>query len=143
MTRIDFYILDSSNRQARSQLACRLVEKAYSLDHHVYIYTDDETQTEQLDNLLWTFRQGSFIPHERHAGENAPAAPILLGHQAAPENHNQVLINLHENVPMFFSRFERVVEIIDQDENVKQLGRERFKFYRDRGYDLHTHNVTG
>ena len=70
-----------------------------------------------------------------------PDCPVLIGHADAPEGLNQVLINLDMAVPLFFSRFERVVEIVNQDEIQRQQARERFKFYRDRGYDLHTHNL--
>ena len=68
--------------------------------------------------------------------------PVLIGHVDAPESINQVLINLDAAVPMFFSRFERVVEIVNQDETLRQQARDRFKFYRDRGYDLQTHNLS-
>ncbi len=142
MTRVDFYIVDSTAAAARERLACRLAEKAWRLAHRIYIHGRDPRHVESLDQLLWTFRDGSFVPHEPLA-EPVPDCPILIGHGEAPESHTGVLINLSETVPTFFSRFERVVEIVNQDEPVRQAGRERFKYYRDRGYDLHTHNVSG
>ena len=141
MTRVDFYILDSDQKSSRALLACRLAEKAYSLKNQIYIYTPDEIQTKEIDDLLWTYRAGSFVPHQQHAAQDNPDCPVLIGHTEAPEGLNQVLINLDTAVPLFFSRFERVVEIVNQDENQRQKARDRFKFYRDRGYDLHTHNL--
>ncbi len=141
MTRIDFYIIDSEQHTSRSLLACRLAEKAYSLKNQIYIFTGDESQTKQVDDLLWTYRAGSFVPHQQLATEGVLDCPVVIGHAEAPEGLNQVLINLDTAVPMFFSRFERVVEIVNQDESQRQQARERFKFYRDRGYDLHTHNL--
>lgn len=141
MTRVDFYIVEDTNTQARQRLACRLAEKAYALDHTIYIHTDDRQQAEQLDQLLWTFRDGSFIPHCLQDDKVAPEAAIIIGHGAEPEDHNRVLINLSQEVPAFFSRFERVAEVIAGDEQARHAGRERFKFYRDRGYELNTHNL--
>jgi len=141
MTRIDFYIIEDDQRQARPLLACRLAEKAYGLDHTIYIHTGDQQQAQQLDQLLWTFRDGSFIPHCLRHDEVADQAPVVIGYDTEPETHNQVLINLDNEVPLFFSRFERVAEVIAGDEEARKLGRERFKFYRDRGYELKTHNL--
>ncbi|MGD8546736.1 MAG: DNA polymerase III subunit chi [Thiohalophilus sp.] len=141
MTRVDFYIVEDTNTQARQRLACRLAEKAYALDHTIYIHTDDRQQAEQLDQLLWTFRDGSFIPHCLQDDKVARDAAIIIGHGAEPEDHNRVLINLSQEVPAFFSRFERVAEVIAGDEQARHAGRERFKFYRDRGYELNTHNL--
>lgn len=143
MTRVDFYVLPSATPQARQRLACRLAEKAYNLAHQVYIHTDDARQAQQLDTLLWTFRDGSFVPHECFDLDTDAAVPVLIGHREAPDNVNQVLINLQPDVPMFFSRFERVVEIVDQDELVRQQGRQRYQFYRERGYPLQTHKLDG
>ena len=141
MTRIDFYIVDSDEESSRALLACRLAEKAYSLKNRIYIYTTDELQTNELDDLLWTYRAGSFLPHQQLEAEDDPNCPVLIGHADAPEGLSQVLINLDVAVPLFFSRFERVVEIVNQEENQRQQARERFKYYRDRGYDLHSHNL--
>ena len=141
MTRIDFYIVDSDQKVSRSLLACRLTEKAYSLKNQIYIYTADESQANEFDELLWTYRAGSFVPHQQLSAQDGQCCPVLIGHADAPEGLNQVLINLDKTVPLFFSRFERVVEIVSQDETQRQQARERFKFYRDRGYDLHTHNL--
>jgi DNA polymerase-3 subunit chi len=141
MTRVDFYIIEDSHEQARQRLACRLAEKAYALDHTIYIHTDDRSEAQQLDQLLWTFRDGSFIPHCLRDDKVADQAAIVIGHGDEPTDHNQVLINLGNEVPAFFSRFERVAEVIAGDEPTRQAGRARFKFYRDRGYELNTHNL--
>lgn len=142
MTRVDFYILNSTGSEARLRFACRLVEKAWTRQHRVYIHTPDAPAANAVDMLLWTFRAGSFLPHQ--LSDTAPTdCPVLIGHGNEPVANQGVLVNLDEEVPLFFSRFERVVEIINQDENVRQSGRNRFKFYRDRGYDLHSHTLDG
>jgi len=142
MTRVDFYILRSTGPEARLQFACRLTEKAWSQHQRVYIHAPDAPAATRLDLLLWTFRPGSFVPHQLNDATGTDC-PVLIGHGDEPAAHHGVLVNLDEEVPLFFSRFERVVEIINQDENVRQTGRNRFRFYRDRGYDLHSHTLDG
>ena len=66
----------------------------------------------------------------------------MIGYQELiPEIHD-VLLNLTDEVPLFFSQFDRVAEFVDADENSRSLARSRFKFYKDRGYDLTTHELT-
>ncbi len=141
MTRVDFYVLNSSDASERARFACRLADKVYRLGHSVYIHTASARQTRQLDDLLWTFHQNSFVPHcvFHEAGDNPP--PVMLAHDAEPNTGLQVLINLAPEVPLFFSRFERVAELVDQDPDTRRQGRSRYSFYKERGYPLNTHNL--
>ena len=141
MTRVDFYILANDNAQAREQYACRLAEKAFRLGHRVYIHTGSAQQTRQLDDLLWTFQQGSFLPHGLYGESGDTPAPVLLGHDDEPDASSQVLINLADDVPLFFSRFERVAELVDARSDIRQQGRTRYTFYKERGYPLQTHEI--
>lgn len=147
MTRIDFYLLKNKETSASERIACRLAEKAYGLRHTIYIHTNSPQHTTQLDKLLWTFRDGSFVPHQVHSPEESHNSPVIIGHETNPDEelatHHQLLINLDQTVPPFFSRFERVAEIVSADEQQRSTARERFKFYRQRGYELQTHELTG
>lgn len=142
MTRIDFYLLpDGSDAASGSVMAtCKLCDKATSVGHKVYVHTADAAVTENLDGALWSFRQGSFIAHERHNGQSYedPQPMVLIGSVEPPETHHGIMINLSTEVPTFFSRFERVLEIVDGEPSLRAKSRERFKFYRDRGYELNT-----
>jgi DNA polymerase-3 subunit chi len=143
MTRVDFYVLDSSELAAQKNFACRLTEKAWHRGHSVYIHTDNEQQAEELDELLWSFRPNSFVPHAllnadfAHAGE----AKIEIGYGEDAGDHHEVLINLSSELPSFFARFERISEVVVQDEQVLNGTRKRFKYYRERGYPLKSHKV--
>jgi len=143
MTQVDFYILNDSKPAALPLFTCRLTEKAYRQGHQVYIHTETEQQLKQLDELLWTFRDGSFLPHRIHAvgSDTAGDQPILLGHTAEPEGPGDVLLNLAEAVPSFFSRFNRVAELVGGDDSQIAAARGRYRFYKDRGYSLNTHNL--
>jgi DNA polymerase-3 subunit chi len=139
MTQVDFYILQGNENLRRYRTACRLVEKAYALGHRVHIHTDSAVVAKQLDDLLWTFRDRSFIPHEI-APQNPDPVMVTIGHSWIP-NQCDVLINLASEVPEFFSRFQRVAEIIDQDQDRRHSGREHYRYYRDRGYSLTHHEL--
>ena len=142
MTEVDFYILDNEDALQRARFACRLADKAYRLGHRVYIHTDSAQQTRQLDELLWTFQQNSFVPHRVFDGADDGQTPVQLGHDAEPDASHAVLINLAGDVPLFFSRFERVAELVNKDASVRQLGRNRYSFYKERGYALRTHEIS-
>lgn len=144
MTRIDFYILSDDFAAATSHVltACKLCDKATAGGRRVYAYVPDAAAAEALDSALWSFRQGGFIAHERlGAGLEEPLPAVLIGASEPPASYDGVMINLGLDVPDFFSRFERVLEIVDADPSARTKSRERYKFYRDRGYELATHNL--
>ena len=141
MPRIDFYVLPDHQEKGRSLLACRLADKAYSLGHTVYLFASSEARAAALDDLLWTFRQDSFIPHERYPLIGAEGSPVLIGVASPAEVNAQVLINCTDALPEGFERFERVVELVDQHPEVLAQSRERFKQYRERGCAPETHKL--
>ena len=139
--RVDFYVLPDSGTGARLNFTCRLTEKVYKLDTRVHAHVCGAAQARQLDELLWTFRQGSFIPHEITGTTAEQTAPVTIGHASELTLSGDLLINLAETIPPFFDQFNRVAEIIDSAPESKQRGRERFGFYRDNGYEIKTHNL--
>lgn len=147
MTRVDFYVLQDAAAEARERFACRLVEKAWRLKHSVFLHAVSESEARRLDGLLWTFDDRSFLPHVLDVpgldDELAAATPVRIGAGGAPSSEAQVLVNLGHDVPLFFSRFERVAEIVSGDDEARARARERFRFYRDRGYEIETHQIGG
>ena len=141
MPRIDFYVLPDQKDNGRALLACRVTDKAYSLGHTVYILTTSEAQAAALDDLLWTFRQDSFIPHERYPLAGEESSPVLVGMALPAEVDAQVLINFTDVLPEGFERFQRVVELVDQHPEGLVKSRERFRQYRERGLTPETHKL--
>ncbi len=146
MTRIDFYIL-SGAADNRALLACRLADKVYLKGHGLYIHTETPEQARQLDEMLWTYSAGNFLPHGLCEDNKNACLPIHIGYGSEPHMpsgnpDHAVLINLTPAIPLFFSRFARVAEIVGLNESDKLAARERFRFYRDRGYALESHNIT-
>jgi len=141
MTRVDFYVSPNQAHDASLGLACRIIDKAWQQQHQIYVHASDAEQAQQLDELLWIFRDGAFIPHCQAHDAIRADTPIVIGCESPPELRPEVLINLGSEVPGFFSRFERVIEIVAGDETTRSQARQRFKFYRERGYPLETHEL--
>ncbi|MGD9387411.1 MAG: DNA polymerase III subunit chi [Gammaproteobacteria bacterium] len=145
MTRVDFYVLQAQAAQAREVFACRLAEKVWRLRHRVYLHAGSADAARKVDELLWTFRDGSFVPHALDADDldeaTAERTPVRIGAETEPHFEAELLINLDRQVPLFFSRFDRVAEIVGGDDDDKAAARERFRFYRDRGYTVETHQI--
>jgi DNA polymerase-3 subunit chi len=143
MTRVDFYVSPNNASDASLQLACRIVDKAWQQQNQVYVHAATPAQAKQLDDLLWIFRDGAFIPHCQSTDNIVAETPIVIGCEMPAALKPEVLINLSQEVPGFFSRFERVIEIVAGDEPSRAQARQRFKFYRERGYPLETHELNG
>lgn len=137
MTRVDFHF----NVPDKLGYGCRLVRKVRQADHHAVVYCDDRQLLGRFDQVLWTFAPLSFIAHVMADDRLAARTPVVLADRPCDLPHHDVLINLGSDTPEFFSRFERLVEIVSTDEQDRAAGRTRFRFYKDRGYPLSTHEV--
>lgn len=138
MTRVDFY----THAESKLKMACRLCAKALAQGTRLLVYAPDGQTAHELDRLLWTTPATGFVPHCRPDDPLAAVTPIIISEHADTLPHDDVLLNLHAEVPVFFSRFRRLVEIVSTEETDRQQARARFRFYRDRGYELHDHNVS-
>jgi DNA polymerase-3 subunit chi len=140
MARIDFYVLGRPGRDARLKFACRLAEKAWRLDNTVHIVTSDDATARELDELLWTFRDGSFVPHER-LGHGEPESPVTIGTHGGDQPRRDLLINLGDDLPPGIDAFPRIAELVTSDDETRSEGRRRFTEYRNQGHELETHQV--
>ena len=140
--RIDFYVLDEDSPAARRRFACRLAEKAFGLNHRVHALTADADAARELDELMWTFRAGSFVPHVVDPSAANRGNPVTIGFGAGGELSGDLLINLTDQVPVCFDRFRRIAEIVDGSKACRQAGRTRFSFYRENGYEPTTHTIS-
>ncbi len=142
MSKVDFYVIRGSGEQTRQRFACRLAEKAYRLKNIVHIHVADRRSVKQIDDLMWTFRDGSFVPHEILGSQATESvAPITIGCEFAPSRDCDLLINLSEEIPDIAESFPRVAEIVTSDEDARNRSRKRFVDYRERGHTLDTHKL--
>ena len=136
-TRVDFYLLASQEADARWLYACRLIEKAYQKGHRVYVLCANRSEAELLDELLWTFKDDSFIPHNLQGEGPEPPPPVHIAYDQEPKGFNDILLNLTQAIPPCFRVFKRVMELVSNEEALKEQGRVRYKEYRARGCVLH------
>ncbi|HEY6515415.1 MAG TPA: DNA polymerase III subunit chi [Steroidobacteraceae bacterium] len=139
--RVDFYVIEEAASAARLKVACRLVEKAYLASQRALIWHADRTELEALDELLWTFADGSFVPHEWLTSNGAAEAPVMLSAGSPPTGAFDFVVNLAADPPPFLHLSRRIAEIIDGDEGRRRAGRLRFKAYRELGIDPATHTL--
>jgi DNA polymerase III subunit chi len=140
-TRVDFYVTETTAPRDRLRTACRVVEKAYLAGHTVLVWHTDAEELREFDELLWTFGDGSFVPHEALTASGFSSAPVLLTSAPTPEGGFDVLVNLAADVPACVAAARRVAEFIDGDPERRQAGRARFRAYKERGWAPATHNL--
>jgi DNA polymerase-3 subunit chi len=138
---VDFYVLDATDPAARLRFACRLAEKAWHLSHRVHLRAGSGAEAEALDELLWTFRQGSFIPHELLGSAGGQGSPVTVGTREQRPPATELLINLAADPPEAGQAVERIAEIVDASASGRAQGRERFRFYRQLGITPTTHEM--
>ncbi len=139
MTQIDFY----TQAGDRLHTACRLAAKARNHGLRVTLYCPDRETATRLDRLLWIVPATGFLPHCAPDDRLAPVTPVLIDSTGNTHLHDEMLINLHPEWPAFFSRYQRLAEIVGSGDADRAQARERYKFYRDRGYAIRTHNLSG
>lgn len=139
MTTIDFY----TGAEDPVDVAARIVAKAWQQHGRVRVLTPDRATTDALDRRLWVAPPTAFVPHCRLSSPLAAETPVLLDDLLEHDGPACVLVNLHPEPPPFFSRFERLADIVGRDASLAEAGRRRWKFYRDHGYAMAHHALDG
>lgn len=137
MTRIDFYQLDPQRHHA-DKVVCQLCQKAYEKQQKTLLLTQSSDQTTRLDRQLWVFNDDSFIPHDTEQ-QDSFETPILINNSPDIADERQLLINLSDSIPDNFAQYERIIELVTEEN--KQQARKHYSFYKERGYPLNHHNL--
>ncbi|MET0659728.1 MAG: DNA polymerase III subunit chi [Steroidobacteraceae bacterium] len=140
MPRVDFYLLSETGDLARWRCACRLAEKAADLGHRVLIRTASSGESTKLDELLWTFSEKVFLPHEVATQPSHALVKVVINDQPAAAPFD-VVINVSSQTLQAVPAAERIAEVVGADETEKRAARERYRFYREQGCALETHNL--
>ncbi len=139
-TRVDFYLLAGDQINQLRWFCCRLTEKAWKLGHRIWIRTDDASTARLLDDLLWSYQDGSFLPHARLGEADAEHSPVLIG-EHSPAEPIDLLINLAADVPPASEQYARIAELVNDDATRKQQGRARYSYYDKNNYTLEHHKI--
>lgn len=138
MTRIDFYL----NAESKLHLACRLALKALRQRLKTVIHAPNEVVARDIDRVMWVVPSTGFVPHCWESSRLAAETPIVIARTEESHVQGQLLLNLGDDAPRYFSRFDRMIEIVARDdEQDKSAARARFRFYKERGYELTHHDM--
>jgi DNA polymerase III subunit chi len=137
MTSIDFYF----NAEDRLQVACRLAAKALKQGSRMLIYAPDADTAGRLDTLLWTWPATGFVPHCRAQAPLAAETPVLIASGEETPEGCELLLNLGLECPPHFERFARLLEVVAVNDEEKASGRSRYRFYKERGYAIASHDL--
>ena len=140
MSIINFYLLQAEGQQARLTFACRLTEKIFKAKQRLFIYTASQQETSYIDELLWTFRDISFIPHHLQNDESGNTT-IEIGHEIPTKAPFDNLLNLSLQPADFSQQFSKTLEIVPSDDNWKQQARANYRHYQQQGFELQTHKI--
>jgi len=143
VTRIDFYVQNRANQIAHEHLICKITEKAWQNQHAIFLLCSNTEQVDRFDELLWTFSETSFIPHSPICdgdGDGGGKVVILSSERKMLRNY-EVLINLTTDVPEHAGKFVRVIESTGYNEAMREDARKKYKYYKDRGYPIFTHEI--
>ena len=127
MAKVSFYLFEKSpERQVES--ACRLCRKILRKSAKIWLYSPDLEMQQQLDERLWSFDPSSFLAH----GIDQTHAPICIS-AVLPESSDWIVFNFNNQAIEQVTQFSHIIEIIENDEHAKHIGREKFKTYRKLG----------
>ncbi|MDF2444964.1 MAG: polymerase subunit chi [Moraxellaceae bacterium] len=138
---ITFYVLADLDPGKRLSTACRIIEKAFQQKHSIFVLAASRAEAEQLDEMLWTFRADSFVPHHLVGEGPTPPPPVRIGWAGIPPEANDLLVNLGAGFPPQPNRFRRIVEIVGGDEPMREAARQHWRQYKQQGYAVTSHNL--
>ena len=141
MPTVDFYLIDAETEEAQMRFACRLLDKAYSQNNTVYVRILDQALANSMNDMLWTFRDISFVPHDLLTGVYSSISPIVIGMDEKITKKCDILFNLHPETTAAFCDYKRIVEIVYQEDSWQKLSRQHYKFYKNKGCSINTHDL--
>ena len=139
--RVDFYKLSSQSKSSINRFCCQLADKVVKMGKPVFVMTNDETETRLMDDVMWSFSDSSFVPHDTQGNTVDTDTPVIIGHQI-PAGGRYLLINLTDKIPGNLLEYERIAEIINDEPQILHQGRARYSSYKNDAYPLHYHEIT-
>lgn len=137
MTEVKFFF----NVDNKLAFACRLAKRAHDEGRRLIVYAPQPSLANEFDRQLWSFSQLSFVPHVQAGHALAGETPIVIAQNDEALPHHEALLNLSDEPPPFFTRFEHLREIVSMDDEDRAKARERLKFYKSRGFDIQNHDM--
>lgn len=136
-----FYILNSAELERILGFVCELVEKHYHINKTLIIYVDEEAQAKTLDLLLWTFKDTSFIPHALITQQEVNY-PVRISYGTHPIPAADIVLNISASPPTLPQKAKEIWEVVPALTTAQQAARDRYRDYREQGYELETQKIT-
>ncbi len=140
---VDFYILPENTE--KQHFACALIQKAWKQGNNIFVKTRTKDEAATLDDLLWTFKDISFLPHCLALDDAAKNSPIIIYYDNEINNkipdHTEIMLNLTDKMPRNTNTLKRILEIVAGSESERQHARKRYAEYRGKGYELSNHKI--
>lgn len=133
-----FYVLNSSDPKSLEQFLIKLLIRTQKDKRKVDVRFGDLNQATRFDQVLWNFQAESYLPHGLN---NQIAAPIQLFGSEIKQASNDVLINLNPEFFAGFSNYQRTIEVLDQSQELIEKGRQRWREYKQAGFEPTVHKV--
>lgn len=142
MAQVDFYNIPTTDTKTCLIFACKIINKAWQHNYTCYVHCNDSQQCEQLNQLLWSFKTDSFIPHGL-LEEQLFDTPVILGakgmdYQTIPHT---LLVNLTPEQPQNQQQFARIVEFVMEDAHLKDNARQKFRLYQQANNQVKYHAI--
>lgn len=128
---ITFYF----NVRNREQALCQLVGKALAQGLEINILTESAAASMVLDRMLWEIPQHGFMPHCGAEDPRVAQTPVIIDHRPEKLPPRAVLFNWTSQLASGFQRCERLIEIVDTDQDLRAAARERWRAYQAQGHE--------
>jgi len=128
------------SQQMLLHYACLQAAQCYRQNQRVFIFTQDQTQAHDIDELLWAFDADSFVPHNLVGEGPRQGSAVEIGWQA-PRGRRPVLINLTANLPEFAGQFAQIIDFVPAEENEKKQARLRYRASQQAGFVVNHQNI--
>ncbi len=141
MSRADFYLIAKPRFLTEPlRLVCELARKANDAQLPTLVLARDQAQAEALDELLWSFDDDAYIPHQI-AGEDMDEeeALVLIAVPGGEAPARPLVINLRDDP--YLGACDRVLEVVPADPEAREPLRERWRQYKALGFDLNKYDM--
>ncbi len=134
MTEVRFYHLQ---KQTLDQALPLILEKVYQTGKNAVVRMVDEKEVNRMNDLLWTYKPASFLPHGCKKTGNADQHPIWLCAKAENPNNAKTLILTQGQTEDDMTPYDLCCDMLDgrNDEAVKNA-RTRWKEYKEKGFTV-------
>jgi DNA polymerase III subunit chi len=142
VTEVHFIVAEDNSRLERKRMVCALAEHRWAQARGLLVQAASAQELAELDDLLWTYNDISFLMHATLGKPSAGSTPILLTWDVVPDTEVECLVNLGQTVPAYVGRCKCIYELVDHDPHHKGWARQRYLDYKAAGCEPQTRRIS-